>query len=217
MDNFKVIGISGVAGSGKDQFYRLLEAKLKKAHINSSRYAIADRLKEELRNFIGWYYEFDLVTCSPEQKEDMRPLMVFHGAYMRKITKGKYWTDFLKKQIERENPEGIVCITDIRFNEFENDEVEWLKGELGGTLVHVSRYKRLKLTEAIKQIKGPDVGEIKSYTQPANDFESINDPKLKERADYLLEWETVFGSLGEIDEQLSHHVDSFWDWYTARP
>lgn len=217
MDNFKVIGISGVAGSGKDQFYKLLEAKLVKAHINSSRYAIADRLKEELRNFIGWYYEFDLMTCSSEQKEDMRPLMVFHGAYMRKITKGKYWTDFLKKQIERDNPEGIVCITDVRFNEFENDEVEWLKNDLGGKLIHISRYTSIEQSSGFEHISGIDLSGKRSYVKPANDFESINDPKLKVRADYLLEWETVQGSLDEVDQQLSHHVDSFWDWYTAQP
>ena len=214
MDNCKIIGLSGVASSGKDCFYKLLESKLKKAHLEIARYAIADRLKEELRNFAGWYYELDLMTCTPEQKEDMRPLMVFHGNYMRKITDGKYWVDFLKREIERKNFEGVVCITDIRYDEYNPDEVDWLKNELGGTLVHISRYKRLKLTKAIEQISGPDVAEIKSYIQPANDHEAANDPKIKEKADYNLEWETVYGSLDEVDEQLSHHVDSFWDWYT---
>ena len=214
MGNCKIIGLSGVASSGKDCFYKLLESKLKKAHLEIARYAIADRLKEELRNFAGWYYELDLMTCTPEQKEDMRPLMVFHGNYMRKITDGKYWVDFLKREIERKNFEGVVCVTDIRYDEYNPDEVDWLKNELGGTLVHISRYKRLKLTKAIEQISGPDVAEIKSYIQPANDHEAANDPKIKEKADYNLEWETVYGSLDEVDEQLSHHVDSFWDWYT---
>lgn len=215
MENCKIIGLSGVASSGKDCFYKLLESKLKKAHLEITRYAIADRLKEELRNFAGWYYDLDLMTCPPKQKEEMRPLMVFHGTYMRKKTDGKYWVDFLKKELERKNHEGVVCITDIRYDEYSTDEVDWLKNELGGTLVHISRYKRLKLTKAIEQISGPDVGEIKSYIQPANDNEAANDPKIKEKADYSLEWETVYGSLDEVDEQLSHHVDSFWDWYTT--
>ena len=214
MDNCKIIGLSGVATSGKDCFYNLLEAKLKKAHLGISKYSIADRLKEELRNFAGWYYELDLMTCSPEQKEDMRPLMVFHGTYMRKMTDGRYWVDFLKRQIERDKPEGIVCITDIRYDEYSPDEVGWLKDELGGTLVHISRYKKLKLTKAIEQISGADISEIKSYTKPANDNELTNDPKIKEKADYHVEWETAYGSLEEVDQQLTHHVDSFWDWYT---
>ena len=215
MENCRIIGLSGVASAGKDSFYRLLESKLRKAHLEIARYAIADRLKEELRNFAGWYYELDLVTCSPEQKEDMRPLMVFHGNYMRKMTDGKYWVDFLKREIERKTPEGIVCITDVRYDEFESDEVEWLKNELGGTLVHISRYTSLKSTTAIDNIGGiEDVGEKRSYIMPANEHETINDPKIRAKADYILEWETVQGSLEEVDEQLSPYVDSFWDWYT---
>ena len=214
MDNCKIIGISGVAKAGKDQFFRLLEKKLEKAGIETHRYAIADRLKEELRNFIGWYYEFDVVTCTPEQKEDMRPLMVFHGTYMRKITKGKYWVDFITRRIERENPKGVVCITDVRYDEYETDEIDWLKNELGGVLVHISRYTELEDTDGLKHITSGNIPNTRSFIRPANDHEKDNDPRLKEKADYVIEWPTIHGSIEEVDQELSKHVDEFWEWFT---
>ena len=214
MDNCRVIGISGVAKSGKDQFFRLLKQKLEKAGVETHRYAIADRLKEELRNFIGWYYEFDLMSCSPEQKEDMRPLMVFHGTHMRKMTKGRHWVDFLSRQIERDEPKGVVCITDVRFDQQDIDEVDWLKNELGGKLVHISRYTELKDTGVLNHITSGVVANARSYVKPANEFEEANDPKLKEKADYRIEWPTVYGSLEDVDQELSKHVDDFWEWFT---
>ena len=38
----RIIGISGVAGSGKDLFYNLL-----KEHINCERFSLADEIKSE--------------------------------------------------------------------------------------------------------------------------------------------------------------------------
>ena len=35
---------------------------------------------------------------------------------------------------------ATLVITDVRYDEYNNDEVDWLKNELGGTLVHLSQY-----------------------------------------------------------------------------
>ena len=41
------VGISGVAGSGKDLFFKLLKNELDKKGIAAHRYSLADSLKRE--------------------------------------------------------------------------------------------------------------------------------------------------------------------------
>ena len=69
---------------------------------------------------------------------------------------------------------NIVVITDIRYDEFAEDEVDWVKKELNGFFVHISKY-----TE--------DKG-VKVFGLPPNEDEAINNPKLIEKADYLIQW-----------------------------
>ena len=48
----KVVGISGLARSGKDSFYFFAKDKLKEKGINSCRMAFADELKNECDDFL---------------------------------------------------------------------------------------------------------------------------------------------------------------------
>ena len=117
-----VIGISGVAGSGKDLFYSLLSARL-----NTRRMALADELKRELRDFSISSYGIDPINCNREDKEKIRSLLVFHGNFKRKQTEGRYWIEKLNKALDSSLSNQISCITDIRHSEYDNDEVRWLK------------------------------------------------------------------------------------------
>lgn len=190
------IGISGLAGAGKDLFYNLLCSRLSTKTIK--RYALADSLKSELRSTIRDLYNIDILNCSREDKELVRPFLVFHGRTRRLKSNGRHWIEILNDIFkENEGKSDISCITDIRYTEYEKDEVYWLKSELKGILVHVSKYTL-------------ENGE-KIFQSAPNKDEKDNDPVLISAADYLVEWENFNGKDGEF-QKLYPIIDKFIQW-----
>jgi len=192
----KIIGISGVAGSGKDTFYSLLSEVLP-----CKQFSLADELKQEVNQWCKLHYRVDSVDCDREEKETIRPFLVAHGSAKRKLSGGRHWIDKLNDKIIKDKFRGFKVITDIRYDDYDNDEVSWLQNELNGVLVHVSQFSYV-----------PDYGEgalIKEFLEPANSEERQNDPKVKQKSDFQIEWE--FLKSGQIDE-LSPYVDNFIKW-----
>jgi len=174
----KVIGLSGVAGSGKDLFFTLL-SKIKKCR----RISIADALKEEVNPWTKEHYGVNSVTCSREEKELIRPFLVFHANLKRGQSQGRHWINILDKNIKnlKLDDDEVLVITDIRFDHYTDDEVFWLKQELNGLLVHICNYCKVN--------SGGAAPPIIVEKNPANDSEKINDPKLKINADHCIRWE----------------------------
>lgn len=168
-----IIGITGVARSGKDTFYCVLNKFLNEKNLKSERVALADKLKEELGDFIKEKFKINIEKCDGEDKELIRPLMVAYGKCRRVQTEGKYWTSLIENKIKDLKKDGIIpIITDIRYIEYKEDEYSWLKSK-DGILIHISR----KLTDG-------------SLVQPANIEEKSNDNKLKAVADFSICWDT---------------------------
>lgn len=168
-----VIGITGVARSGKDTFYLILKKFLEERKIRSERIALADDLKKELGPFVKEKFDIDLFKCSGIDKELIRPLMVSYGKCRRIQTEGKYWTSLVTSKLKDLIKQKIVpVITDIRYIEYKDDEYSWLKSH-DGVLVHISR----KLDDG-------------SLVPPANIEEKSNDNKLKAVADFSVCWDT---------------------------
>jgi hypothetical protein len=168
-----VIGLGGIAQSGKDFFFANLKKTTKR---NVIRFAIADELKKELFSLIKNTYNVDIFNCSAEDKEKIRPMLLSHGKIRRNDSKGRYWINKISEKVKdaAKDEKNIVVITDIRYDEFAEDEVDWVKKELNGFFVHISKY-----TE--------DKG-VKVFGLPPNEDEAINNPKLIEKADYLIQW-----------------------------
>ena len=168
-----VIGLGGIAQSGKDFFFTNLKKTTKR---NVIRFAIADELKKELFSLIKNTYNVDIFNCSAEDKEKIRPMLLSHGKIRRNDSKGRYWINKISEKVKdaAKDEKNIVVITDIRYDEFAEDEVDWVKKELNGFFVHISKY-----TE--------DKG-VKVFGLPPNEDEAINNPKLIEKADYLIQW-----------------------------
>ena len=168
-----IIGLGGIAQSGKDFFFTNLKKTTKR---NVIRFAIADELKKELFSLIKNTYNVDIFNCSAEDKEKIRPMLLSHGKIRRNDSKGRYWINKISEKVKdaAKDEKNIVVITDIRYDEFASDEVDWVKKELNGFFVHISKY-----TE--------DKG-VKVFGLPPNEDEAINNPKLIEKADYLIEW-----------------------------
>lgn len=188
-----ILGLSSVATAGKDTFCRILSTM-----VPTVRFALADELKLNIRDQILREYNIDVLSCTPEEKTRIRPLLVSYGKELRISSQGTYWTSRLEKtildKIKNINKTAIV-ITDIRYDIFDKDEVYWLKNTLNGTLIHIERYS-----------VNPD-GSY-SFIQAPNEDEAKNDPRIKKKADHLIQWPTASG---DIDAQLSPYVKPFAD------
>lgn len=194
-----IIGISGVAGSGKDTFVDLLRNNLP----NVKRFALADSLKAEINPTLIQLYGTDIFNCPRADKNIVRPVLVAHGRVMREKTNGRYWIEKLNNKINEyqfNNPDHIICITDIRYDEYAKDEVSWVKEELGGLLVHVSRFE-------------PRDGGKRLFLEPPNADEAKNDPKLISKADYRVIWPSAKKIGGSIDiNSLNIYAEEFIKW-----
>jgi len=196
-----MIGLSGIAGSGKDLFCRMLLKEIK-----GTRIALADPLKEEVRGFILQEYGIDILNCALKEKNKVRDFLVFYGGIKRYESRGRYWTGKAQKKVDATNHTPVV--TDVRYSEYKGDEVDWLKKENKGVLVHIRKYCELETA-------GTHVKRI--YFSPPNKEETRNDPRLLEKADYCIEWPHI-ENLNEkkIKDTLYPYVKEFADWYKER-
>ena len=172
-----VVGISGVARSGKNLLCELLMQNLYLEGYTSKPFALAADLKNDCDEFLYKKCDLNVWTDLTEDKTQFREFLVWYGSLKRKQTDGRYWIDKLDRRIS--TYEGDVAIvTDVRYDQYDKDEVHWIKEEKQGLLIHLKRFKR-------------DDTNFVHYTKPANDHESLNDRSLYEKADINITWETV--------------------------
>jgi len=188
-----MIGLTGVARSGKDTFFSILKRYLKEKNIESQRIALADNLKSELGDFVKDKFKIDLTKCDGSDKELIRPLMVSYGRCRRIQTEGKYWTSLVESKIKDLNKSNVLpIITDVRYIEYKEDEYTWLKAH-NGILIHISR----KLDDG-------------TLIPPANIEEKSNDNKLKAVADYSVSWETC-QDVNFLYELMQKHLKNIYE------
>jgi hypothetical protein len=134
----------------------------------------------------------DILDCTREEKDKVRDYLVFYGLVMRDRSGGRHWIDRASEQIDRSSPNfpHVFCITDVRYDEYEKDEVYWIKNELKGNLIHLT----------------------KEGSPAANSFEEENDPRLQEKADYKIVWPDCNSNQKEINKHLRPRVLQFIDW-----
>ena len=167
------IGIAGVSRSGKDSLALELENTIR-SYTGKTIYrtSLAQPLKEDCKDFIQEYIGLDVFTDKTEEKSTFREFLVWYGKVKRQQTEGKYWTDLLDKRVQQFQPD-ICIVPDIRYQQYEQDEVSWLKSKPNSVLIHLQRV-------AIN-------GEI---VQPANMDETINDSIIQNSSDYKIIWPT---------------------------
>ena len=195
-----MIGISGIAASGKDLFCRLLLKELK-----GQRIALADQLKEEVKPYIISKYGIDVTNCSTESKNKVRDFLVFYGGLKRFQTDGKYWTDIAQKKVD--SCKSTPIVTDIRYDDYKNAEVRWVKGKHKGGVVHIRQYW-----------EGEDLFKMQRlYFDPPNEDEKRNDPELRNKADYHIEWPHLENqTTKQIEDTLRPFAKDFAEWYKNR-
>lgn len=192
-----VIGVGGVATSGKDTFYSLLQDYLDKYNIETRRFALADELKLEIDPYLTSQFGISAFTTDREEKRLIRPCLVAHGFVRRQQSKGRYWTSRIEGPLEDAMSKGIIpVVTDIRYAEFEEDELAWLR-KFQGKLVHITRYTEIQTTTVEGHI-------VRTPVSAPNEDERKNDPKLRDGADFRIEWETE-----KSVNLLVPHIESF--------
>ena len=185
------IGVSGVARAGKDSFSDMLLDLIKAQGFNAKRLSLATPLKNDCKHFISDKLGLDVWTNNTEEKSIFRELLVWYGKVKRQQTHGKYWTSLLEHEVEIDPPE-VCIISDIRYQQFEEDEVHWLKNKMNGVLIHIER----------TDIEGKVI-------PPANMDETINDSIVREHADFRVSWPTVgTQDLYKLDTYAKNAYDS---------
>ena len=183
------IGVSGFARSGKNLFCDIAEKILKeKFNLSSKTYALAYLLKKDCEPFIQEKLGLSAFSEKTEDKNLFREMLVWYGGVKRKQTEGRYWTGLLHEELKKDTND-VNFISDIRYVEYSGDEIFWLKKELGGKLVHISKYTYGFPTDG-RHYRINDLSK-KIYTEAPNQNEAINDPKIRFLADYKVEWEQV--------------------------
>ena len=153
-----ILGIAGVATVGKDTLFKLLSER-----IPCERQAFADSLKEELFEFVLKTYKINIFSCSSEEKEIIRPLMVTHNRIQKTIHGNNYFINKLEEKIKTTQNLSVIC--DVRYDY----EAEWIRNQNGRT-IYLS-----------KTVNGKAIG-------PANEEELNNDAKARTRCELIVEW-----------------------------
>jgi hypothetical protein len=192
MKNKMIIGVSGYAGSGKDLFYDVLC----KRRPEFKRKSLADKLKQNLRDRILQEDNIDILNCSREEKDSVRGKLVDYAKSKREQSQGRHWLNLLDLEIKTED--SSICITDIRYDDYELDEVHWLTNELEGVLVHIERYDI--------------INNNKKFFEAPNEEERRNEPKLKAKALYNLQWPSFSGSTESVEAEAGAYIDEFLAW-----
>jgi hypothetical protein len=200
-----IIGVSGVAGAGKDLFVETCIKEFEKLGKTGKRFALASALKHEVRDWCLEHYGIDSVNCPREDKEKIRSFLVAHGTTKRHASQGRHWVEQLQTQIEEQkNNYDYLFISDLRYADYPKDETYWLKEELDGKLVHISQYK----------IEPRLNGETKIFRPPVNEEERRNEPMLEEEADYILQWEFNTDMMNK-DTYIASKVNEFINWLSS--
>lgn len=195
-----IISCAGFSRSGKSTFCNLISKELKnRFNLKVCQFSFAHQLRLDTQEFLK-KCGFDV--WSDVNKEQFRPVLVWYANLMRRQTKGQYFIEKLKQNLELTSKDGyydVFLISDLRFAEYSpNDEIDYCLNM--GPVVHISRYKLVP----------PD--PTKNFDTSPNEFEAKNDPLIRGRANYIIEWENENGRI----ENLKPYIIKLVNWLSEK-
>lgn len=170
-----LIGISGYARSGKDTLASILKESLLSSGIKTKVFSFAFSLKNDINDFCNSKIGISSFTEVTELKNKIRPILIAYGQVQRNISNGTYWLNKLKPEIDNFFIDGgtVAIISDLRFKEYEFDEVDFIRSYKNNMIITVSR-----------------IMENGILNTAAHESESENLPRISRAADYELTWNT---------------------------
>lgn len=161
--NKNIIAIGGNARSGKDTLGKNLVYILKEYGIKAKTYSFADQLKQETDEFLNKTLGISAFTENDDEKNIIRPFLVFWGTEIRRKNDDLVWVRQLENSLCSNE---VAIITDLRFP----NELKWVRDN-EGQVIFLSRTL-----------------EDGSLVGPANDYELKNNIKISEEADNNFTW-----------------------------
>jgi len=184
--NPKIIGVCGLARSGKNTFADLLQSIDNHVFIQD---AFANRLKRGLESLAGQQLGWDIFNLTDEQKLLIRPIMVEWGRMWRKIDIN-HWVKEVDNKYDFTNDKTgtVLIITDFRYV----NEVNYFKEKYGDNFLMV------------------DI--VREGVEPPNEEESINYPIVSALADVKIAWPTVGkDNLGELRQYAADFYNIYFN------
>lgn len=182
MNNNLIIGISGFATSGKDTCASLISNYLSNIQISAKIFSFANSLKDEINPFCLEKIGISAFTNDPSLKSKIRPILIAYGQIQRSISNGTYWINKINPQIINFFNSGgnVAIIPDLRFKEFEYDELDFIKSFNNSIIVNVERINRGKKIKAAHDSENDyyDIlykeSDIKIKWNSSNDLKYLN-------------------------------------------
>jgi uridine kinase len=162
----KIIGISGVARSGKDTLGAQICTILRERNIKCRTTSFANALKQECNEFLTKTIGISAFTQDDEEKKIIRPLLVTWGTHVRRKLDENVWVKSVENTL---SDDEVVIICDVRFP----NELDWVK-KIGGYSIYVER-------------QDSDGNLIR----PANQDEKENTVPLKSLCSTSITWPTI--------------------------
>lgn len=172
IDKRLYIGVGGVARSGKNTYCDIAETILKNSGYDVKQYSFANALKKELESFLKDACGVDVWTNDTNIKADIRELLVWYGTTWWRKRDPERWIRNVEKKINDDSPQ-IVIVSDVRYP----NEADWIHNN-NGYIIHITSFEYNSSGE-------------KCILQPPNIVEQINDPVVKEKSDYQIEWQKL--------------------------
>ena len=201
LNNIKVIGIGGLARSGKDTFVAIAKNILRRNRYAPFRIAFADKLKEEVEiMLVANNFKASVLTDDTEAKKLIRPLLVWWGCQRRQESDGGlYWVKTAEDKIRNYYSEAkslhssvdpdkmVMLVSDVRFP----NEARWVHETFDGDVIHLRKYTVQSLAESPAIVYGvsSNMEFHRVYDEAPNEEEKKQDPLVREMADQRIDWE----------------------------
>lgn len=199
LNNIKIIGIGGLARSGKDTFVAIAKNILRRNGYASLRIAFADKLKEEVEiMLVANNFKASVLTDDTEAKKLIRPLLVWWGCQRRQESDGGlYWVKTAEDKIRDyyagarhsniDDDKLIMLVSDVRFP----NEAKWIHETFDGDVIHLRKYTVQSLAESPAIVYGAssNMEFHRVYDEAPNEEEKKQDPLVREMADQRIDWE----------------------------
>ena len=127
----KIIAVGGNARSGKDTLANNLVDILAELNIKAKKVSFAYALRESVDDFLLRELGISAFTEDKEEKDIIRPFLVFWGTDVMRCRDQNVWVKNIQKFLK---PDSVNIISDLRFT----NELDWVK-EKNGVSVMLSR------------------------------------------------------------------------------
>ena len=127
----KIIAVGGNARSGKDTLANNLVDILAELNIKAKKVSFAHALRESVDDFLLRELGISAFTEDKEEKDIIRPFLVFWGTDVMRGRDQNVWVKKIQKFLK---PDSVNIISDLRFT----IELDWVK-EKNGVSVMLSR------------------------------------------------------------------------------